>query len=105
MSPQDTALDESIYPADDILGTSENSGDENYVPKSHGVNFLGSKLEIGGVEFETTFDKFSADFCWEYDDFRWSKIGSILTSRTRQTGIFTLCFDNIGYVILRRMRI
>ena len=72
MSPQDTALDESIYPEDDILGTSENSEVENYVPKSHGVNFLGSRLNIEGVKIEPSFDKLDAGFCWEYDDFRWS---------------------------------
>ena len=80
VSPQDTALDESIYPEDGILGHLENSGDENYVPKSHGVNFLGSRMKIGGVKIGPLFDKFDAGFCWEYDDFQWSILRSILTS-------------------------
>ena len=55
VSPQDTALDESIYPEDAILGVVENSEVENYVPKSHGVNFLGSRLKLKGVKIEATF--------------------------------------------------
>ena len=60
-----------------ILTPSWNSDDENYVPKSHGVNFLGSRLKIGGVKVEATFDKFKGGFCLGYDEFWWVDFGSL----------------------------
>ena len=68
------------------------------------MNFLGSRLKIEGVKIETIFDKFKGGFCLEYDEFLWSKIGSLFDSRARQTGIFTLCFLNIDFDYFDWMR-